>query len=307
MPEVVMVHGIAQSRKSADTLENEWLPALAGGVRLAGSAELADRIWRNQRPDDLDVRMAFYGDLFRSPGAQGDALPEPGGEGEEIEEQLAMAWLRAAAERAGDRTDQERAQRSLAGLTTSTGAQGAGAAGRVVINRLAQLKWFAPFGFGFAERFVRRSLREVSLYLSDRTIRAEAQQRVLRLVDEDTQIVIGHSLGSVVAYEALHRNPRPVTLITLGSPLALRTVIYDRLEPQPPTVPPQLAGWADFADRDDLIAVHTDITRDFPPATPAGIEGSPTITVDNGAHPHDAAAYLTEPRLGHTIIRNLHQ
>jgi len=69
MAEIVLVHGIAQEQETADTLEEKWRPALAGGVRVAGHAELADRIWRNRHRDDvIDVRMAAYGDLFLTPG-----------------------------------------------------------------------------------------------------------------------------------------------------------------------------------------------------------------------------------------------
>jgi hypothetical protein len=41
-----IVHGIDQQQKSADTLESEWLPALAGGIRNAGFPDVADQIWR---------------------------------------------------------------------------------------------------------------------------------------------------------------------------------------------------------------------------------------------------------------------
>ncbi|MFN6338473.1 MAG: hypothetical protein ACK41W_07080 [Cyanobacteriota bacterium] len=42
MAEIVFVHGIDQRLSSADKLESEWLPNLAGGVRLAGLPDLAD-------------------------------------------------------------------------------------------------------------------------------------------------------------------------------------------------------------------------------------------------------------------------
>ena len=65
MATIVLVHGIAQEQKSADTLEEEWLPNLAGGVRTAGFPEIADRLYRlRSGPDGIDTRMAFYGDLF---------------------------------------------------------------------------------------------------------------------------------------------------------------------------------------------------------------------------------------------------
>ncbi|HEY3606210.1 MAG TPA: hypothetical protein VGL06_01860, partial [Pseudonocardiaceae bacterium] len=67
MAQVVLVHGIGQERESADSLEVTWLPSLAGGVRTAGFGDLADAL----RRDPLTVRMAFYGDLFRTQDQQG--------------------------------------------------------------------------------------------------------------------------------------------------------------------------------------------------------------------------------------------
>jgi hypothetical protein len=73
MAEIVLVHGIDQQQKSADKLESEWLPALAGGVRVAGFPGIADRIWRDAaKPGAIETRMAFYGYLFLVPGQQGD-------------------------------------------------------------------------------------------------------------------------------------------------------------------------------------------------------------------------------------------
>ena len=62
MAEIVLVHGIDQQQKSADMLESEWVPSLAGGVRTAGFPDVADRIWRDAgNPGSIETRMAFYG------------------------------------------------------------------------------------------------------------------------------------------------------------------------------------------------------------------------------------------------------
>ena len=77
--QVILVHGISQEQEAPDTIERDWAPALAGGVRLAGFAEVADRLWR-QGPvaGGFYVRSAFYGHLFRPQGAQGaEAAPLP--------------------------------------------------------------------------------------------------------------------------------------------------------------------------------------------------------------------------------------
>ncbi|MFE3279686.1 hypothetical protein [Nocardia sp. NPDC059239] len=249
MATVVLVHGIAQEQLGPASLEKNWLPALADGVANSGHQDLADRIWRSGAGAGLDIRMAYYGTRFIDPGAQGDGEidldtdPLPDGT-EELVEQLAFAWLKTAAEAAGDPTDRRTAGDELEILADAAGrAQGLRAAGRRVLNALADLRWFAPFGTAVAGRFVWRALTQVSRYFTDNDLRIWAQDQVLQWIGDDTRLVIGHSLGSVVAYEALHRSNHPATFITLGSPLALQGVIYDRLRPQPPQVPPSVTRW----------------------------------------------------------------
>ena len=77
MAVIVLVHGIDQQQKSADMLESQWLPALAGGIRTAGFPDIADRIWcATGTPGAIETHMAFYGSLFLTPGQQGDE-PRP--------------------------------------------------------------------------------------------------------------------------------------------------------------------------------------------------------------------------------------
>lgn len=271
MSTIVLVHGIAQEQYAADTLESAWLPALAGGVRNHGRPDLADRLWRTTTPGDITVRMAYYGHYFLAPDSQGAPDPEQLDDTEiGIAEQLAAAWLATAAATAHDARDRVEAAHHLAELDQLThprdDAQGARAALRPAINGLTRLRWFAPFGMGLAGRFVSQALSQVTRYLSDDTIRAGAQDLVLDQIGPDTRLVIGHSLGSVVAYEALHRSNHSAALLTLGSPLGLRTVIYDRLLPHPPHVPPAVTKWDNLVDRDDLVAAHLDLQPYFPPA-----------------------------------------
>jgi hypothetical protein len=65
MSRIVLIHGIAQEQEAADTLEEKWLPALAGGIRTGGFAEIADLVWRDRHNTNaIHARMAFYGHLF---------------------------------------------------------------------------------------------------------------------------------------------------------------------------------------------------------------------------------------------------
>ena len=60
-------------------------------------------------------------------------------------------------------------------------------------------------------------------------VRADAE------VGGDTRVLIGHSLGSVITYECLARyRPGSVRLlVTLGSPLGIPNLIFERLTPAP--------------------------------------------------------------------------
>ena len=149
-----------------------------------------------------------------------------------------------------------------------------------------------------ASKFVWRALTQVTRYLADDDIRSFAQQQVLDAIDSDTRIVIGHSLGSVVAYEALHRTSQPTALLTLGSPLGLRTVIYDKLRPRPPHVPPSVTCWDNLVDVDDLVAAHLNLAPYFPSAPGSTVTPRTTATLDNGAKPHEATHYLTKRTTG---------
>jgi len=79
------------------------------------------------------------------------------------------------------------------------------------------------------------NLKQVRTYVTELDVRQKAIGRVANVVTHKTRVLVGHSLGTVVAYEALCAHPEwPVTtLVTLGSPLGIRKLIFDRLQPPP--------------------------------------------------------------------------
>jgi pimeloyl-ACP methyl ester carboxylesterase len=155
---------------------------------------------------------------------------------------------------------------------------------------------------GFATRFVIRSLTQVTRYLSDDALRGQVLARVHALLTPDTQVLIGHSLGSVVAFEAAWTLDHPLPLlITIGCPLGLHTVVYKRVCPQPPQFPPKVHHWVNLADRNDIVAAEPDLTPLFGKTLPSGAIFEGGYTVDNGAKPHQADFYLTKAQLGRPI------
>ena len=308
MSQVVLVHGIDQHQKSADALEAEWLPALAGGIRNAGFPDLADKIWRNANVGDIDCRMAFYGNLFLRKDQQGDTIDDFADEEIEIAQTLAREWLERATERSPTTTERQTATRELAFLQGEIGEEEMGIrnATRSAIASASRVRWLAQGGMAFAERFTNRALKQVTSYLTNDQIRKEAQERVLAHVADDTRVIISHSLGTVVAFECLHFIRKSIPLfITLGSPLGLETIIYPRLRPNPPTFPPSVSKWINVAAEDDIVATELDLTSPFSDGKPTN-STLENYLVENGSSPHNAAHYLGKPETVGCIPEALH-
>jgi hypothetical protein len=307
MAEIVLVHGIAQEQLGAARLESTWLPAIADGLRAAGRPDLAGRVWPvTDAPERIATQMAFYGDLFLTPGSMGGA--EGGnavGEQGDLAAALAEEWLQHAAHR--NNPDQRAASTQLTYLHPM-GHESQGPvqeAQRAALNALSRLRWFAPYGMAFAGKFVNKSLAQVTAYLTDDQIREQVQQRVLQLIDRETKVIIGHSLGSVVAYEAAHQLTDELPLLlTIGSPLGLRSVVFERIRPQPPEYPRHVRHWVNIADRNDLVAAEPDLRPQFGNPPPACTFDA-CWTVDNGAKPHDGTFYLGKKEAGTAIAQGL--
>jgi hypothetical protein len=122
----------------------------------------------------------------------------------------------------------------------------------------------------------------------------------------ETKVIIGHSLGSVVAYEAAHlmRHPLPL-FVTIGSPLGLDTIIYPKLRPQPPTYPSKALRWVNIADSDDLVAAEPDLTSFFSNGIPPTARFEGAHTADNGAEPHNPHFYLSKAQFGKPVGETL--
>jgi hypothetical protein len=268
-------------------MADDWVAALLDGVELAGGAGLLG-------PED--VGCAFYGDMFRRPGRMlGDddvASLGPEDVSDRAEAELLEAWWREAAE-----VDLGVVPPGVRTLGLVTGVQAALAA-------LSGSRFLA----GTTERFLIFWLRQVRAYFTKPDLREEIQQRFGEAIGPDTKVVVAHSLGSVVAYEALCTHPGWSVrgLVTLGSPLGIRNIIFDRLKPAPQRLagsgramwPSQLTSWTNIADRADFVALVKCLSPVFGAAV-ADVE------IDNGARVHEVGRYLTAAETGSAIVRAL--
>jgi hypothetical protein len=298
MARVVLIHGIGQQNSSCDAQEKMWLPSVVKGVLRSGhphAAEVAAELSSSLGADRATVaRMAFYGDQYLPPDVQGGE-GELDAEFESIMESLALALLQITAARADERSAAEARQALLQTDRNSTGVQGPGAVTRGAMAVLDGNRWLSARIFGLAQR-ARPDLIQVARYLADSDLKNRIQALVTDLVDDETRLVISHSLGSIVAWEICHELTRPLpTLITLGSPLGLDSMIYPRLRPQPPCWPPSVNRWVNIAHYDDIIAVEPLLATLFPSTDGRQIEDHTTTSEHDH---HGAAGYLEEPTTG---------
>ncbi|WP_410617120.1 hypothetical protein [Amycolatopsis sp. lyj-109] len=278
MTRVVLVHGVGQQYVGESMLASVDVPALLDGMARAGYSDIAAR----------DVACAFYGDLFRPVERMlGDYSPafDEGDLDEGFETDILVRWWHEAA-----RTDPEVPppdERTLARTPKTVQA---------ALNALSGSAFFR----GLTDRALIGDLKQMNRYFREPALRQAAVARVHREIDENTRVLVGHSMGSVVAYEALCANPGwPLqAFVTLGSPLGIRNLIYDKLLPTPGLWPGPVRSWVNIVDAGDVVALVKDLRPLFGPAVS-------NVLVHNGARAHDMTRYLTSAAVGRAIADGL--
>lgn len=274
--------------RGEDTLLEEWRPALASGLRRAGDEEAVSKI---------DMAMAFYGDVFRLAGdllALGDPRFTTADVAEDFERELLLEWWRAAAE--SDPAVVPPDANTLVAAPRSVQA---------ALRALSGSRFFA----GITLRALVFDLKQVRHYFLDADVRARVRGRVVEAIGDDTRVVVAHSLGSVVAYEALCARPghQVRALVTIGSPLGIPHLILHRLDPAPLGLGGAARGvwpggpelvWTNIVDDGDVVALVKDLRPPFG-------ESVRSARVHNDAHTHDATAYLTDALCGQAVAVGL--
>jgi hypothetical protein len=280
MTRVVLVHGIGQQLKGPRTLLEEWYPAMCDGLWVAGS-KLAPE----------ETLVAFYGDIFRS--RVGRSLGGPVLDASDITDPVEIKWLQSWWEEAA------RCDPAVSGPTDASRIRTP-----YQIQRALDALSHSAFFAGLSEHLMISSVRQVRRYLSEPQIRQAVQNRVVDCITGDTRVVVAHSLGSVVAYEALCKISErdEISFITLGSPLGIRHLIFDRLDPLPVNGkgcwPSSVAQWTNIADLGDIVA----LTKKLAPAFGERVTDR---LVHNGSKAHDARPYLTAHETGQAIAEGI--
>ncbi|MFL6142270.1 MAG: hypothetical protein ACJ72N_10455 [Labedaea sp.] len=265
---ILAVHGIGTQQLGRQQLVKAWAPALGDGLERA--------LGRKVDPGPV-LDIAFYGDVFLPmlPGTN-----KAGGHGEDVFAGLSDVEVEELAEEVAaelDPADQAAAR------------EGVGKAYTRVPRPMQTVLRALDRRFGPSAGVLHIGVfRQVKKYLTEATLKARVDARVAQAA-ADCQVLLGHSLGSVVAYEYLRQHPhhRPA-FITLGSPLGLR-MVRERL----PAGQPQVLEWTAVRDPRDPVACAGDLAGWWP--------GVRDRQVNNGNDAHSVLRYLSKKEAGHAI------
>lgn len=252
-------------------MQDAWQAAMVDGLRNI----------RSGHADSLTVECAFYGHEYSDGKSDGDRQYaavdlEPGLETEFVEA--------IAAGLQGDGGDEGKKLYLPGGLQRAL----------VAIQR-------SPL-FEGRDSVLVSFVKQVSRYLEDAEFRSRVHDEVAQAMARSPRLVIGHSLGSVVAYDWLQRNrvENPPALVTLGSPLGLEA-IRRRLD-QPldrSRWPGDVRSWANIAAGHDAVAM----VKELAPLYHPDIVDQPCANPRASAH--SAVTYLTNVRTARAIDKAL--
>ncbi|MBO2455803.1 hypothetical protein J4573_52615 [Actinomadura barringtoniae] len=277
---IVMVPGVAKRLEGDLSLHRTLFTPLRQGLARAGVGIGPE-----------DVVVVSYGKTFRPKDEM--LSPQPYYDADDVEPGFEQDLLRALWERAAD-VDEKVVAPEAETLFRSP----------AWVQRALYALTMSAFWSGVGEQAFISFLKQVRRYFTDDDVRSAARAALAGAVNEDTRVIVAHSFGSVVAYESLCAHPEwPVeTLVTLGSPLALRHIVYNRLRPPPAPKarwPGSVESWTNVTDAGDVIAVVEDVRPFFS-------DRITQIRLDTGgAKANDMRSYLTDEATGRAIAAGL--
>ncbi len=142
----------------------------------------------------------------------------------------------------------------------------------------------------------------VTIMATTPDLRALMRARAEALVDNDTRVIISHSLGTLFSYMALCNHPhwRVHTFVTLGSPLA-SPIFFEHLDP------PAIEGkgqWPGSVERWVNVRAIGDKAAAVALREKFGTRVE-ELLIDNGHRTHDPGLYLNAPATGAAIAAAL--
>ncbi|MEE4013417.1 hypothetical protein V1T76_15200 [Roseibium sp. FZY0029] len=271
---VLMIHGIGQEGSTQKELLEKWTESL----HKVSPGLLAN----------AETRMAYYGTTLAN-WANGDTAVGMGtgatdvniGDADEI------AFLTSALQEAAEVQNLTDADIASAEQDAAEVVAMDSMTGRFLVGLVRALEKISPLKGSLLLRVVKQG----HTYLSSPGAGTAVDNLVRPYLKESPQVVITHSLGTVVAFKLLREIQKSGTdieiplLITMGSPLGLEA-FKKKLGP-PRFKPASVKRWLNFYDPSDFVSLGKALHREF--AT--GIEDDGTVDnfTDNA---HGIIGYL---------------
>ncbi len=183
--------------------------------------------------------------------------------------------------------------------------------------------WLIPL---IPDQRIKQSIRETEIYFANHDNIAchvrQLQKEPLRAAagQGDRVMLIGHSMGSIIAYDALWEldhleNIRDCVdcFLTLGSPLGMNYVqrrLIGHAEQQVRHYPRNIRRWVNISARGDLVALDPSLANDFRAMVDNGCVDSITdmrqtihnhYSDDKGLNVHKSYGYLVNPNVARVI------
>lgn len=246
---LLLVHGRAQGGRAPADIQEEWMATLRSGARAIGKS----------LSTSVEVAFPYYADVLDR-YAQQASIPltadiQARGEPQNDEFLVFQAqFAEAIRQRAGITDDEVDVE------------YGANPKPRGPLNWQwvqAILRAIDKRGGGFNQATLEVFTRDVFIYATRAGVRDEIDRIVGAQLTEKPTVVVGHSLGSVVAYNVLRTDRRRLRVplfVTVGSPLAVRAV-RDQFRP---LRSPPVDAWFNAFDTRDVVALYPLDDANFP-------------------------------------------
>ena len=282
---LLLVHGRGQQGSDPNALKASWITTLARGAASVGLTI----------PTGIDVAFPYYGDRldeftrnFQIPltsdmQARGTQLDD-----EFLAFQAEIArQIQLGAGVTDDQVDDE----------YGNDPQPRGPLNLRWVQAI--LRAIDKHGPGINQKTLEAFTRDVFLYTTRAGVRDEINRIVAAQLSEEPTVIVGHSLGTVVAYSILstdHRTLRVPLFVTLGSPLAVRAI---RDQFRPLISPRPVTAWYNAFDTRDAVALYPLDATNFPVQPAIENYGGVKNSTDNR---HGIVGYLDDPTVAQRIL-----
>ncbi len=282
---LLMIHGRGQGGRDAGEVQTKWEDAFAEGLKAAGVTA----------PGSLEIDFPYYGDKLDS-YVERAKLPTPADvatkgsgpdKGYESFTQSVIAEIEAkqALDEAEVRKHMDPDKPQEKGPQNWEWVQ---AIVKVIDNHLTPLSGFTIETF----------LTDVFLYLDKSAVQRAINKIVSEKLTDEPTIVLGHSLGSVVAYRVLMEHADELDLrgfITVGSPLGIKAIssklgVVDN--------PAAAVGWYNAYDERDIVALNP-LDGTYFPVSPA-VQNNDKVK-NHTSNRHSIDGYLDDREIAKQI------